>query len=120
MNAAAALPLAETGTPEPRAGGLYLFHDRVDTWWHRDLLTVPTPSTQASEDWPPQRLLAAAQQAVPGQLLRWNPPEAPGRSARIDLLTPAGQRVWVYLSPADGRVLGQLPERGTLGWTLRH
>src|SRR5450830_507681 len=136
MNAAAALPLAETGTPEPRAGGLYrllwrwhfyagllvwpfvlllsvtgglyLFHDRVDTWWHRDLLTVPTPSTQASEDWPPQRLLAVAQQAVPGQLLRWNPPEAPGRSARIDLLTPAGQRVWVYLSPADGRVLRQL------------
>lgn len=103
-------------------GGLYLFHDRVDVWWHRDLLTVPTAQAQAQtrSDWPPERLLAAAQQVVPGQLLRWNPPEAPGRSARIDLLTAAGQRVWVYLDPADGRVLGQLPERGTLGWTLRH
>jgi len=148
MSTATPLPRVETGAAEPRAGwlyrllwrwhfyagllvwpfvlllsitgGLYLFHDTVDTWWHRDLLTVPTPSTQASEAWPPQRLLEAAQQAVPGQLLRWNPPEAPGRSARIDLLTPSGQRVWVYLSPADGRVLGQLPERGTLGWTLRH
>ncbi|RUP23857.1 MAG: PepSY domain-containing protein [Curvibacter sp.] len=101
-------------------GGLYLFHDTVDTWWHRDLLTVPEVSATPGSEMSPEHLLAAAQQAVPGRLLHWNPPEAPGRSARIDLLTPQGQRVWVYLDPADGRVLGQLPERGTLGWTLRH
>ena len=148
MSVATAAPPAETGAPEPRAGllyrllwrwhfyagllvwpfvlllslagGLYLFHDQVDVWWHRELLTVPWHPREAGGDLPPERLLAAAQQAVPGQLLHWNPPESPGRSARIDLLTPQGKRVWVYLSPADGRVLGQLPERGTLGWTLRH
>jgi len=101
-------------------GGLYLFHDTVDVWWHHELMTVPQAARQPGGDLPPERLLAAAQQAVPGQLLHWNPPESPGRSARIDLLTPQGQRVWVYLNPADGQVLGQLPERGTLGWTVRH
>jgi uncharacterized iron-regulated membrane protein len=97
-------------------GGLYLFHQAIDGWWHQDLKTVQ-PGTGA--DLPHQALVAAALATQPGQLFKYQPPASPDASAEVDIRTTSGAKVAVYVEPATGRVLGVLPDRGTLMWTVR-
>ncbi|WCM92777.1 PepSY domain-containing protein [Acidovorax sp. NCPPB 2350] len=97
-------------------GGAYLFQRDIDGWFHRDLLRVPVA---AGAGQPHGAIVAAALAAQPGQWFRYTPAEAPGDSASVGIATAGGERVAVYVDPATARVLGRLPERGTLSWQIR-
>ncbi|MDA8523719.1 PepSY-associated TM helix domain-containing protein [Acidovorax sp. NCPPB 4044] len=99
-------------------GGAYLFQREIDGWYHRDLLRVPV-AAPAGAGLPHGAVVAAALAAQPGQWFRYTPAEAPGESASVGIATAGGERVAVYVDPATARVLGQLPERGTLAWQIR-
>ncbi len=99
-------------------GGAYLFQREIDGWFHRDLLRVEQPVPPGAAR-PPGVLVAAALAARPGQWFRYTPAAAPGDSASVGIATADGQRVAVYVDPGSARVLGQLPERGTLSWQIR-
>ncbi|SFE96371.1 PepSY-associated TM helix domain-containing protein [Paracidovorax wautersii] len=100
-------------------GAAYLFHDEIDGWYHRDLLSVPAASAgQAAL--PHGRIVGAALAAHPGgQWFRYTPAPDAGHSANVGVALPQGERLAVYVDPATARVLGELPERGTLMWTVR-
>ncbi|HSI40997.1 MAG TPA: PepSY domain-containing protein [Xanthobacteraceae bacterium] len=97
-------------------GGLYLFRDELDGLWHRDLKQV---AVQSVAPLPPSRLIAAAQQALPGTVLKLTTPATPAASAEVTIRTAAGDKRAVYVNPYDGRVLGDLPDRGTVMWLVR-
>ncbi|SDL82330.1 Uncharacterized iron-regulated membrane protein [Franzmannia pantelleriensis] len=98
-------------------GALYLFNDELDAWWHADLKRV---SVQEQAPLPPSTLLAAALEAQPGTPLKYTAPATPDASAEITIADPQGEPIAVYLDPYRGEVLGWLPDRGTLMWTVRH
>ncbi len=96
-------------------GGLYLFRDELDGLIHRDLKQVvaqPGPVLPAS------RLIDAALAARPGTPLKIITPVTATASAEIVVKTEDGRRS-VYVDPYDGRVLGELPDRGTVMWLVR-
>ncbi len=99
-------------------GGAYLFQREIDGWFHRDLLRVETPVPPGAAR-PPSALVAAALAVLPGQWFRYTPAAGPGDSANVGIATADGRRVAVYVDPGSARVLGQLPERGTLSWQIR-
>lgn len=99
-------------------GGAYLFQREIDGWFHRDLLRVEQRVPPGAAR-PPGALVEAALAAQPGQWFRYTPAAAPGDSASVGIATADGQRVAVYVDPGTARVLGQLPERGTLSWQIR-
>ncbi len=101
-------------------GAAFLFHDEIDGWYHRDLLGVPAASAgQAAL--PHGRIVGAALAAHPGaQWFRYTPAPDAQHSASVGVALPqGGARLAVYVDPATARVLGELPERGTLMWTVR-
>ncbi len=98
------------------SGGLYLFHHEIDAWWHRDILRVE--STGAS----PRTHQASVDTAVAsqgGQVFRYVPPATASAAAEVDILSPTGEKIAVYVDPYRARVTGVLPDRGTLMWTVR-
>jgi len=97
-------------------GGLYLFHNELDNLWHRDLKQVAAPATPVR---PPGAWIDAALKARPGTALKIVNPATPTASAEVVIKTPAGERRSVYVDPYDTRVLGELPERGTIMWLVR-
>ncbi|MBS7545629.1 PepSY-associated TM helix domain-containing protein [Ancylobacter oerskovii] len=97
-------------------GGAFLFHKEIDALWHRDLLRV---QQRTADPLPPSRLVDAALAARPGTALKIVTPELPEASAEVVVKTPDGARRSVYVDPYDGRVLGELADRGTLMWTVR-
>ncbi len=101
-------------------GAAFLFHDEIDGWYHRDLLGVPAASAgQAAL--PHGRIVGAALAVHPGaQWFRYTPAPDAQHSASVGVALPqGGARLAVYVDPATARVLGELPERGTLMWTVR-
>ncbi|MGE0332689.1 MAG: PepSY-associated TM helix domain-containing protein [Ramlibacter sp.] len=88
-------------------GALYLFKDPVESWVYSGLRHAPGAPGAAALD--AQALIDRALQARPGQPVRYNAPAEAGRSAEVGIRTPAGT-VGVYLDPASGRVLGELPD----------
>jgi uncharacterized iron-regulated membrane protein len=99
-------------------GGIYLFKDAVDDWAHAALRQVQPPARPGALA-APSTLAAAALQAQPGQLLRYQPAAGPQRSAELLIATPQGQRHVVYVDPYRVQVLGSLPEGGSLALTVR-
>lgn len=98
-------------------GALYLFHNEIEDAWYRDLRQVPMASGAPRA---PEALAAAALASRPGgALVKYLPPGSPLASAQAVVRTPAGERLSVYVDPYTGRILGSLPERGTLMWTIR-
>ena len=97
-------------------GGLFLFRAELDTLIHRDLMRV---EQQATPSRPPEALVAAALAAQPGTAFRFIPAPAPGASAQVGIRTAGGKRVIAYLDPYDARVLGTLPDKGTVMWFVR-
>lgn len=97
-------------------GGLYLFRDEIDTAWHRDLKQV---AVQQSPPLPASRLIEAAVAAYPGTAPKITLPAASDASAEVTVKTTGGERLAVYVDPYDGRVLGTLPDRGTIMWLMR-
>jgi len=97
-------------------GALYLFHNEIENAWYRDLKQVQATGAPALA---PTALAQAALRAHPGTLAKYLPPAAPDAAAQVVVKPAGGASLSVYVDPYDGRVLGALPERGTLMWTIR-
>jgi len=97
-------------------GGLYLFNDQIDAIWHRDLKQVVARETPPLA---PSALIEAAQQSRPGTVLKIITPATPITSSEVVIKTNEGDRRSVYVDPYDGRVLGELADRGTIMWLMR-
>lgn len=97
-------------------GGLYVFKNQIDGFFHQRLLTVSQPATPARA---PTELSAAALAAHPGTLVKYTPPASATRSAEALVATPAGERLAVFIDPYSAQVLGTLPDGGSVAWTIR-
>lgn len=97
-------------------GGLYVFKNEIDGFFHQRLLTVSAAATPARA---PTELAAAALAAHPGTLLKYTPPAAATRSAEALIATSGGERLAVFVDPYRAAVLGTLPEGGSVAWTIR-
>ncbi|WP_415839792.1 PepSY-associated TM helix domain-containing protein [Paracoccus yeei] len=96
-------------------GALYVYHDEIDNWFHADLKRV---QVQDSQRLAPSALAASALDAVPGKAVKYTDPADAGASTEITVATEAGKMA-VYVNPYDGLVLGAMPDRSTLMWTVR-
>ncbi|WP_114861892.1 PepSY-associated TM helix domain-containing protein [Azospirillum brasilense] len=97
-------------------GALYLFRDEIDGFVHRDVKSV---AVRASTPRAPSVLVDAALAVHPGTVTKYVPPADPAASAEVGLRTPAGEKISVFVDPYDGRVLGALPDKGTVIWVVR-
>lgn len=98
-------------------GAAFVYQQPIDGYFHRALKTVAVPAQ--AQALAPQRLVAAALAAQPGQALRYAVPAQRDASAEVTVGTADGRRVVVYVDPYRARVLGSLPEHGTVAWTIR-
>ncbi len=98
-------------------GGLYLFRDEIDAIVHADVKRVVAAegATRAS----PSTMVAAALAAHPGTAVKYTDPVDAGTSAEVTVREGSGERLAVYINPYDASVLGALPDRGTIMWTIR-
>ncbi|ABC23939.1 PepSY-associated TM helix domain-containing protein [Rhodospirillum rubrum] len=99
-------------------GALYLFRDEIDTAVHADLKRVPYESGAVLAS--PSALVAAALANTPGTAVKYTTPAQPDLSAEVTIKTAAGDKRAVYVDPYRAQVLGTLPDRGTVMWTVRH
>lgn len=91
-------------------GGIYLFHQEIDSALRRDLERVAVrPIATAPSDW-----AVAAGSVATGRLAQVIPPAAPGQAAR--LIVEDGVRTTVYVDPADASVLGLVRDGGFTEW----
>ncbi|MEG2466623.1 MAG: PepSY domain-containing protein [Comamonas sp.] len=97
-------------------GGIYVFKNQVDDFFHHELKSVTQVSKQALPD---GQLAAAALAANPGTLVRYTPPPSSTRSAEALIATNTGERLSVFIDPYSARVLGALPDGGSVAWTVR-
>ncbi|MDL5366753.1 PepSY domain-containing protein [Xanthomonas sp. NCPPB 2654] len=98
-------------------GAAFVYQQPIDGYFHRALKTVQVPAQARAVA--PQRLLDAALAAQPGQALRYTTPLRRDASAEVTVGTADGRRLVVYVDPYRARVLGSLPEHGTVAWTIR-
>ncbi|MBP2299679.1 PepSY-associated TM helix domain-containing protein [Azospirillum picis] len=97
-------------------GALYLFRDEIDGFVHRDVMTVEARTSAPAA---PTVLVAAALAAHPGTVFKYVPPARPTASAEVGIKTPAGEKMSVFVDPYDRRVLGEIPDKGTVIWIVR-
>jgi len=98
-------------------GGLYLFKDEIDGYVHADLKRIEVQAT--ATEVAPSAMVAAALAAHPGTAVKFTDPATPTSSAEVTVDTASGERLAVYVNPSSGQVLGSLPDRGTVMWTIR-
>ncbi|MBB3999485.1 PepSY-associated TM helix domain-containing protein [Aureimonas pseudogalii] len=98
-------------------GALYLFRDEIEAVVHADLKRVAI--TEGAPGVAPSAMIASALAARPGTAVKFTTPAGPGASAEITVKAADGERLAVYVDPQDGRVLGSLPDRGTVMWLVR-
>ncbi|OWW05087.1 hypothetical protein ATY81_03770 [Rhizobium sp. R72] len=99
-------------------GGLYLFKDEIDAAIHSDLKRVAVqPGVNCAA---PSAMVAAALAAHPGIAVKFTDPATPDASAEITVGTEAEGKLAVYVNPYTAKVLGALPDRGTVMWTIRY
>ena len=96
-------------------GGLYLFKTELDGIIHADLKHVEI----GQQTVPASQMVTAAIAAFPGTAVKFTDPPTPGSSAEITVSTTGG-KLAVYVNPYSGTVLGSLPDRGTVMWTIRY
>ncbi|PYE89937.1 PepSY-associated TM helix domain-containing protein [Phyllobacterium leguminum] len=97
-------------------GALYLFRDEIEAIVHSDLKRVVAQETVAA----PSAMVTAALAAYPGTAIKFTDPPTPVSSAEITVAVPSGEKLAVYVDPYTARVLGSLPDRGTIMWTVRY
>jgi len=97
-------------------GGLYLFHDALDGWFHRDVLSVEARNAPMLA---PETLVANAEAAHAGTVYQFVPPVGPTSSAEVGFKGTDGAKFSVYLDPYDGRVLGTMDDKSSVMWTVR-
>ncbi|OLP61936.1 hypothetical protein BJF93_07360 [Xaviernesmea oryzae] len=98
-------------------GGLYLFRDPIDAFVHADLKQVAVKADAGHV--PPSAMVAAALRFQPGTAVKFTDPATATSSAEVTIAVSGGEKRAVYVDPYDGRVLGALPDRGTIMWTIR-
>lgn len=98
-------------------GALYLFHDEIDTAIHSDLKRVAVQDTEIVA---PSQMIAAATAAYPGEAMKITTAPAQNISTEITVKSEDGERLAVYVDQYSGQVLGALPDRGTIMWTVRY
>lgn len=98
-------------------GGLYLFHNEIDNFIHADLKIVSV--MESNHKVAPSTMVEAATNAYGGVAVKYTDPTTPKSSAEITIKTTNNQMIAVYVNPYDGKVLGSLPDRGTVMWTIR-
>ncbi|PPT77922.1 hypothetical protein XaplCFBP3122_04585 [Xanthomonas arboricola pv. populi] len=96
-------------------GAAFLYQDAIDRSVHHGLKVVPMGEARISA----QRLVDVAQRRYGGTLFRYTTPGRADASAEIGLVDTHAVRQVVYVDPYRARVLGALPEHGTLAWTIR-
>jgi uncharacterized iron-regulated membrane protein len=99
-------------------GALYLFKDEIDGLVHADLKHVEL--RDALPRVMPSAMVAAAVAAHPGTAVKFTDPPTPTSSAEVTVKTTSGETLAVYVNPFGGQVLGTLPDRGTVMWTIRN
>ena len=99
-------------------GGIYLFHHEIDGLLYRSVQTVPARATPLLA---PSALVERALAAHPGTTAtRFTPPTSPSAAAEVVVKRSAEEEgTSVFLDPHDGRVLGDLPYKGTAMWVVR-
>lgn len=98
-------------------GALYLFKDELDNAIHADLKRIEVVRNAPTAR--PSDMIANAVAAVPGTAVKFTKPTDPGASTEITVNTSQGKRA-VYVNTYTGQVLGSLPDRGTVMWTIRY
>lgn len=98
-------------------GALYLFRDEIDAIVHAKLKRVEIQENAAKPV--PSAMVTAALAAHPGTAVKFTDPASPASSAEITVQTQSEGRLAVYVNPYTGQVLGSLPDRGTIMWTIR-
>ncbi|PKV14148.1 PepSY-associated TM helix domain-containing protein [Xanthomonas prunicola] len=96
-------------------GAAFLYQDAIDRSVHHALKVVPVGDTRL----PAQQLVAAARERYGGSLFVYTTSKRADASAEVGLVDAHGVRQVVYVDPYRARVLGALPEHGTLSWTIR-
>ena len=97
-------------------GALYLFRDEIEAIVHSDLKRV---EAQQAASVAPSQMVAAALAAHPGTAVKFTDPATRESSAEITVGTEGEGKLAVYVDPYSGKVLGALPDRGTIMWTIR-
>jgi uncharacterized iron-regulated membrane protein len=99
-------------------GAIYLFRDEIEAVVHSNLKTVPAPSRGVFLK--PSILTAAAVDYRPGRVVKYTDPASQTASAEITVTALDGRAMAVYVNPYTASVLGELPDRGTIMWTVRY
>ncbi|WP_073953636.1 PepSY domain-containing protein [Thalassospira sp. TSL5-1] len=98
-------------------GGAFLFHHEIDNYVYSDLKQVPA-SPAAPLPYSTQIADALAHQN--GKAVKLTTPNSPTGSTEVTIADASGVRHAVYVNPYNGQVLGELMDRGTIMWTIRH
>ncbi len=98
-------------------GAIYLFHNEIDNILYHDLKTVPAAS--AATLLPADAIVASALAAHPGIAFNYAPPPCALCSAQVSIKPASGDKLIVFIDPARGAVLGDLPYHGGFSWTVR-
>ena len=98
------------------SGAIYLFKDEVDGIVHARFIRVAPSDTRL----PPSQLIAAAEQAQPGKVVKITEPPSDDRSTEITIQPGTGGPMAVFVDQHDGRVLEVRPDRSTFAWTVRY
>lgn len=99
-------------------GALYLFKDEIDAVIHSDLKRVEIQQGMATVQ--PSAMVGAAVASYPGTAVKFTDPASSESSAEITVETADQGKLAVYVDPYTGKVLGALPDRGTVMWTIRY
>jgi uncharacterized iron-regulated membrane protein len=100
------------------SGALYLFSDEIDAAIYSDLKRVEVQESVARVA--PSAMVAAALGAHPGTAIKFTDPLSSTGSAEITVNTESEGKLAVYVGPYTGKVLGALPDRGSITWTIRY
>lgn len=99
-------------------GALYLFRDEIDAVVHADLKKVAVATNAAPIS--PSQMISAAEAALGGTAVKYTDPASTAMSVEITVENDTGEKLAVYVDPYTGKVLGSLPDRGTVMWTIRY
>ena len=96
-------------------GGLYVFKTQIDGYFHHDLKFVAAETTSR----PHGEVVAAALAAHPGTLRKYTPAASGTDAAEVGIATTRGEALSVFVDPHRAKVLGALPDGGSVAWTIR-
>ncbi|KQU65646.1 hypothetical protein ASC75_10510 [Aminobacter sp. DSM 101952] len=96
-------------------GALYLFKDEIDGFVYPEIKRVAIEQGNVA----PEAMVDAALATYPGTAVKYLDPSTPESPAEITVATADFGKLAVYVNPYSGAVLGALPDRGTIMWTIR-